>query len=255
MNIFVLQVVILLFGSIALPILFGGFRLAINHPDAIFGPTAIETRRNYIFYSFVSLLLLPFHSALLQLKLHKIELMLRKSPRNKTLLLQKDRITCHQRNFSKVEIGLETIYQMVLINLVLFLSISKTSTYIDPVSLLEGESIEGTQSIFGIEIPAETVKEVFNNLGYISIGFSFISCVKSHLNVLSAEREYFPFMSKCVAGLYTMFAITKRVMAMILFFAPALGLFDLLHHWLNEQNKWHPQLCLLYTSPSPRDRG
>ena len=117
MNVFVLQVVILLFGSIALPILFGGFRLAINHPDAIFGPTAIETRRNYIFYSFLSLLLLPFHSALLQLKLHKIELMLRNSPRNKTLLLQKDRITRHQRNFSKVEIGLETIYQMVLINL------------------------------------------------------------------------------------------------------------------------------------------
>ena len=39
-----------------------------------------------------------------------------------------------------------------------------------------------------------------------------------------------------------MFAITKRVMAMILFFAPALGLFDLLHHWLNEQTKWHPEL-------------
>ena len=45
--------------------------------------------------------------------------------------------------------------------------------------------------------------------------------------------------SKLVAGIYTMFAIAKRVMCSILYFTPALGLFSLLRHLQAEQTKWN----------------
>ena len=179
------------------------------------------------------MLIIPFHSALLQLKLHNFELILRDNPKNKTILLEKDKITWHRKNFAKMEIGLETIYQMAVLNILLLLSNSNTSTYTDPVQLLEGQSTEKSD---------ETIKEVVQILGYSSIGFSLVSCVNSHLNVLTTERNFFPIIPKFIAGLSTLIAISKRLLSMVLFFAPTLGLFDLLYHWKAEQTKWHPAL-------------
>ena len=220
----------------------GGLRLALIYPDAIFGSTAIKNRKSYILYSIISLLIIPFHSALLQLKLHNIQLILRTNPKNKTFLLKKDKITCYKRNFAKVEIGLETIYQMAGLNLLLFLSKSSTSTYTDPVQLLEEQSTEGTQSFLGFEISKHTLRDIFEILGYISIGFSLLSCTRSHLNVLSTEREHFPFTSQCLAIMSTVIAISKKLLTIILFFTPTLGLFNLLNHWKAEQSKWVPTL-------------
>ena len=64
------QVLIMLISSIIMPFIFGGFRLAIYYPDAIFGSVAIRNTMNRIFYSILSLLLLPLHSLLLQLSVY-----------------------------------------------------------------------------------------------------------------------------------------------------------------------------------------
>ena len=45
-----------------------------------------------------------------------------------------------------------------------------------------------------------------------------------------------------MAAFYTTIAITIRILTIVLFFTPSLGLFDLLRHWQAEQTKWHPDL-------------
>ena len=227
--------------SIIIPFMLGGLRLTLYTPEAIFGPTAQSSTRNQVLCTMASFLLIPFHSLILQFKMHYIELKLRDSPNNKTLLSEKDTMTFYKRNFTKVELGLETIYQMTGLFLLFLGANSETPTY---------PSIGGVSTkIFGIEIPEDDVAQVFLILGCISFAYSFISCITSHLNVLAVDREYFPwFYSKIMASLYTTVAITKRVLSIVLFFTPPLGLFNLLHHWKNEQTKWHPDLILNFVN-------
>ena len=142
---------------------------------------------------------------------------LRANPKNKKFRLQKDRITFHYRNFIKVELGIETLCQMAGMYILLLSAKSDTQTYIDQLQIMDRDRGEGPMLL-----------QIFV---YISIAYSFISSVHSHILVLSADREYFPFSSKCVAGMQAIIAITKRVMAIILFFTPSLGLFSLLRHW------------------------
>ena len=227
---------ILLFtGSITIPIVLGGIRLALRSPDIIFGHKILLNKSRRVLYSIMTILLVPFHSAILHFKMHYIQLKLNSHPQNRKLLEEKDILTFHQRNFAKVELGLETIYQMVLLQILIFASSSGTRIYSDLIFVLFEDKENSFLSI-----------EVFQMIGYLSFGYSFISCVRSHLVMLSAEREYFPFASKCTAGLCTLFGITKRIMAMILFFAPSLGLFDLLYHWSIEQTKWNPALIHVF---------
>ena len=223
--------ILLLIGSITIPFVLGGIRLALNSPGVIFGDKAHSSKLWRVLYSLVAFVLTPFHSVILHLKMHRIQLKLNSHPQNRKLKKEKDELTFHQRNFTKVEVGLETIYQMVILNIILFATQSRTRTYDDLIFVLFKQKENSFLST-----------EVLQIIGFLSIGYSFISCVRTHLDVLSAEREYFPFVGKAIAGLCSMFAVTKRVMAMILFFAPALGLFDLLHHWSAEQTKWHPDI-------------
>ena len=224
---------LLFVGSITIPFVLGGIRLALKSPSIILGHKAHLNKSWRVLCSLMAILLMPFHSIIIHFKKHYVQLKLNSDPQNTKLRREKDTLTFHQRNLKKVEVGLETIYQMVGLNILLFASSSGTLTYNDLIFVLFKEE-ELEISFFSTA--------VLQIIGYLSIGYSFISCVRSHIGVLSAEREYFPVSSKCIAGLYTMFAITKRVMSMILFFAPALGLFDLLHHWLAEQTNWNPVL-------------
>ena len=219
--------------SIILPFMVGGLQIALYNPEAIFGTIAISSVKNRVIFSICSLLLAPFHSVILHFKMHYITLKLRANPYNKILLSEKDMMTFHQRKFTKVELGLETIFQLVGLLILLLIADSETKTY----PIIGG----GTKEIFGI--PQENRSLVFLIFGCVSFAFSFLSCVGSHLTVLSVNREYFPLLySKMMAAIYTIIAITIRVLTIVLFFTPSLGLFDLLRHWQAEQTKWHPDL-------------
>ena len=71
----------------------------------------------------------------------------------------------------------------------------------------------------------------------LSVIWSYGSCSLSHLKGLNIHRDYFPPKSKIVAGIQAMFAIAKRVMCIVLYFTPPLGLFSLLRHLQAEQTK------------------
>ena len=174
--------------SIVIPISLGGLRLALYTPEAIFGPVALRSDKNHVLSSLVLIMLIPFQSVILLFKMHYLELKLRNSPNNKILLSEKDKMTFYYRSFIKVELGLETIYQMVGLFLLFLGAYSDTQTY----PKIGADS----DIIFGFKIPKERAEHIFLILGCISLSFSFFSCVRSHLNGLSADREYFPLVSK-----------------------------------------------------------
>ena len=74
---------------------------------------------------------------------------------------------------------------------------------------------------------------------HTSTYWNFVSNVNSHIQGLSSKRRRFPFASKLAAGFHAFFATTTRIVAIIIFFTPSLGLFDTLRHWQGEQFQWH----------------
>ena len=250
---FLSGIVIMLIGSIVLPITLGGLRITLFNPEVIFGSRAIENTKNRIIYSILSFITIPIHSAVLNLRLGYIVLKVKANPKNKNLCLQRDEIAYQQKTFAKIELGLETIFQIIGVIILLLMAKTQTKTYADLKTILEGESlhmdsishsVKTTIPIFFglIEVSKQTLFMVLDILGWITVAFSFFSCVRTHLNVLSVDRVHSLISSTCIMGLSTTFAITKRVLAVILYFTPVLGLFDLLRHWQAEQTPWHPDL-------------
>merc|ERR1711902_240280 len=75
-------------------------------------------------------------------------------------------------------------------------------------------------------------------MGKLLVGFSFLwslfSFTSAHMGSLSGHRDYFPIKSKIFLFSSVLFASIVRVMSMVLYFAPSLGLFNLLRHYQAE---------------------
>ena len=121
----------------------------------------------------------------------------------------------------KLELGLETVYQLVMTLTLLFLSYTDT-----PVE-------KGLKTVFN-----EGLEPLSISLLITSIVLSAISFTSSHCKVLNVCREHFPLTSRLVASLYSLCGLITRVVAMIMYFAVPLGLFSLLRHWQGEQVPW-----------------
>ena len=126
----------------------------------------------------------------------------------------------HSKNFKRLELGLETTFQLAGQVMLLALSYSDTRTTHGLVSFFKKESF--------LFIPAEWY------LG-LSILQSIGSFVWSQTNGLSGHRVYFPQKSKLIIAVSALIACSIRVMAFVLFFSPALGLWNLLRHYQGTQ--------------------
>ena len=69
----------------------------------------------------------------------------------------------------------------------------------------------------------------------LSIIWSIKTLFTLHLNSVSLEKPYFPLMSQISLFAWTVFCMSKRILVMVMFFTPSLGLFNLLYHWKAEQ--------------------
>ena len=124
---------------------------------------------------------------------------------------------------------------------------------------LEIPTQEDIQSLFRLIIELilqtmgmdESSKTIF--LLVVSIALSFISCIRAHIIGLSGCRERFPVTSKLMAALNALFSCTTRILAMVLYFAVPLGLFNLLRHLQGEQYPWNP--TMIHDVISPYDNG
>ena len=52
---------------------------------------------------------------------------------------------------------------------------------------------------------------------------------------MSLEKAFFPIIPKLVIALFALFATSTGILVNVIFFAPSLGLFDILGHWQAEQ--------------------
>ena len=252
----------MLVSTIIIPFMLAGLRLALNNPDAIFGQKAVKNEKSHMLYSMICLLLMPLHSMILHLKMHYVELQIMES-KNKVskiwkedekrftirklmavqidLLEERDRINFNIKRFQRSEIGLESVFQIFGVIILLLNKLSETRTHKDPIHILDEKSIVQSGTVI------DTIgEESYNNIGFVllisSITWSFISNALSHLKGLSVNREHFPLVSKCLAGFFALITTTKRVFVMVLFFTPPLGLLNVLRHWQAEKYRWHIKL-------------
>ena len=218
--------------SIILPYVLGGACLAIKDQDIIliFWPARGHVHR--LILSILTFILSPFHTLILYLRKYHIELKLRANPDSRVLLLEWEVMHHHICQHIKLELGLETLYQLAIQIILLLYAITSTST------------IEGFNHIFKQDtgLSGDLMKDYKVLFLYVSISWSVMSNVNSHIKGLSAHRKYFPFISKGIAIVYAFFGITTRVLAIIAFFTPCLGLFSVLKHWKGEEINWHPAL-------------
>ena len=127
--------------------------------------------------------------------------------------------------FLATEIGLETVFQMVLQLVMLLLTETETPTSggLESMFRREDTSVLG---LFSVESSAILT---------ISICWSLKSFIIYHLRAVKVDKQFFPTRCLLVLLAWTTVAACKRVMVLVAFFAPSFGLFSLLHHWRAEQ--------------------
>lgn len=178
------------------------------------------------------LLLCPFHLYFYNIKQVYLELSLKLEPNNEDLMKVKEDLKRTLNTHIKLELGLETIYQLTGQLILLLMSVTETPTQ------------DGLMTMF-----KEGQDPMAFVLLIISIALSFYGCVSSHWKALTACRDHFPFKTRLISSLYCTIGCLTRVMAIIMFFSGPLGLFSVLRHFQGEQFPWHPYVYdLLYTS-------
>ena len=91
----------------------------------------------------------------------------------------------------------------------------------------------------------------------ISVLWSLKTAILLHVKILSMEKGFFGFKAKIAAFLWGLVASVRRVLGIVAFFIPCLGLMNLLWHWHGEQFPFSArkaQVMRLGVTPSPDER-
>ena len=83
-------------------------------------------------------------------------------------------------------------------------------------------------SFWGIEMSATTA------LG-LSVAWSLKSCIGLNLKLTKVTKVFLPTKATIMVLLWSLFGVMRRVLVIVAFFIPSLGLCDLLYHWKAEQ--------------------
>ena len=119
-------------------------------------------------------------------------------------------------SFIRKDLGIEVFIQVSGQIILLLLSNSKTATTTGLESLFK------TSRIFGITVD-------FQTLLIVSICLSLKTSIFLHIKWIEAEKAVLYFTSKIIIFMWATFASARRLLAIISFFVPSLGLFDLLY--------------------------
>ena len=68
----------------------------------------------------------------------------------------------------------------------------------------------------------------------LSVSWSLRTCVFLHLKSVATEKGFLQTTSKIAVFLWGLFAVMRRVLTLVAFFIPCLGLFSVLYHWQAE---------------------
>ena len=121
--------------------------------------------------------------------------------------------------YHRIELGTETFVQVILQALILLLSTTSSATTGGLDTIFNEESL-GLHPVTFLSL---------------SITWSLFSFAKAHTTSIAAEKGYCQMSSKIFIFSWGTFATLRRVLSIIAFFIPSMGLFSILHHWKAEQ--------------------
>ena len=142
--------------------------------------------------------------------------------------------------------GIEVFYQIGLQIVLLLLTLTDTAT----VGGLETFFQQDSKKIWRIDFSPKTII-------VISVLWSLKTAILLHVKILSMEKGFFGFKAKIAAFLWGLVASVRRVLGIVAFFIPCLGLMNLLWHWHGEQYPFSArkaQVMRLGVTPSPDER-
>ena len=87
----------------------------------------------------------------------------------------------------------------------------------------------------------------------ISILLSMKTSISLHLKSIQLDKGFFPLTSLIIVLLWGLFATLRRTLAIVVFFIPSLGLFDILHHFEYEKIKFKIRMDYAHIR-SPEDK-
>ena len=230
-------IVSILFASVILPQFLANLHLAANNSEMIF--IKIDRKWGFlkIFLALMANMIFSLVSPILIINCcestkEELNKSARKNVQDQTsrLLKMYRKYEIQRSNSMKIELGLETYYQVVAQIIVLLLS--KTST---PTTRGLEAIFDQSLHILGFEINSDTILA-------LSIGWSLKSCILAQLTSMMREKVLFPITSMIIVFLWSLFGALKRILTVTIFFAPSLGLFSLLHHWHAEQIPYQSRL-------------
>ena len=135
--------------------------------------------------------------------------------------IQKCRVVKSQMvDFLKIELGMEAFYQITLQIILLLMTDTKTATTSGLQTYFHKNTIFGlnTEIILGL-----------------SIAWSLRTSISLHVKKIKKQKVYFGFTQTFFVGFWALVSTMRRVLSIVCFFVPSLGLQDILYHWLAEQ--------------------
>ena len=70
---------------------------------------------------------------------------------------------------------------------------------------------------------------------WLSISWSLRTSVMLHVKSIKTQKVFFGFKASFISGLWGLMSTLRRIVSIVGFFTPSLGLFSILNHWLAEQ--------------------
>ena len=214
-------------------------QLASSNPGLIFNSRRKDKwsmrlmRVGVILTCFINPIILKVANENIQEKIRKYSQTTDPSEKLIQLVNKKKELKNQLSRLLKVDLGLELIYQIALQLILVLLSISKTPT------------TSGLEAFF---------EQTNNALLVFLTCWSFKTCVLLHKSAIKTEKVFFPFTSQLVITFLHTVAAGRRIMAIVVFFLPSLGLFSILNHWKAEQLQF--RIRILYSelrSMTPND--
>ena len=182
----------------------------------------------------------------LKFKLKYIDLKLKYSPNDVTLLADRDSTKRILNTDIQLELGLETIFQLAAQLTLLGLSNTETATHSDLKTMFS----EIPSKSYNLHDWMKNQWISFKAQLVISNMISFFGCMNSHLKGVYACREHFSILSKFLIVALSFFGCTSRVLAIVMYFAAPLGLFNLLRHLEGETLPWNAALVANFFGPN-----
>jgi len=221
-------VVMCLIVSIVLPLLLSSLQLAKDHPDIIYGENFFKQSRWRQVLGRIGIVLMAFINPALFIHAHESnqeqlkfqDLKDKKYEeiekiRKKGEVIQRQYVT-----YIRTELGFEAIFQIALQIILLLQARTSSST------------VSGLETVFG---KSNSIGIDTDTLIILSILWSTKTCVTLHLKAAEIEKTHLRVWSKIGLVLISLFCSCARLLSIIAFFTPFIGLFDLLNHHKTEQ--------------------